>query len=85
VTGAASDPRREQREQLPHRVRTAAQHVHEVAIREGEGHRLGHCRDRGRPRTLIEERDLAEDITAAVQRDHDLLATLFGHGDLHRA
>src|SRR6202158_1936890 len=77
VPRAPPDPCRQQREQLPHRIGAAAQYVHEVVIGERERHRFRHRSDRRRPRTLIEQGDLAEHVAAAVQRDDDLLPALF--------
>src|SRR5207249_1821570 len=57
VAGAAADAPRKEREELAHRGGVVLEHVHEIAVREGERHRLEHGGDlhRGNAGTAVKD------------------------------
>src|SRR6185436_19968953 len=80
-----ADARCEEAEELPHRGRVVLHDVAEVLARERERGRLSERRHRGRTLRIVEERELAEDVASARERDDDLLTALLVDRDLHGA
>src|SRR2546426_12681465 len=83
MTGASAKRFREEAEHLTHRVRVAFQNGHEVGPPQRERGCLGDGGHRCRPRRAVEEGEIPEDVTPALESDHDLVAGVVRHGYLH--
>src|SRR5256886_8233943 len=75
----------EESKDLPDRARASLYDPEKVITRDRHDLRLAECGDRGRPRGVVEERELAEDRAVALNRDDDLVSCLVRDRDLHRA
>ena len=85
MTGAATHRLREKPEHPAHRVGVGREHAHELAAAKRERRRIGDgCHGR-RAFGVVEQRQLAEHVTAALERDHDFAAGVVGDRDLHGA
>src|SRR5205807_9764543 len=81
ATGGATDGASKQTQDLAHRARVALDHMEKVVTRKGHDVGLAEGGDGGRPRSVIEERELAEHRAFSLDGEDDLMALLVGHRD----